>query len=136
MIARCFDAAIPNHFAAHPDIAPHIGGPILFDDAMRETAAFFFGEHGGLIFEWCAPRTYEAHIMLTREGRGRWGLEATRQALDELKAERVWARIDPANRPLAMHALKAGFREVERRNLYPGPAPYRIFEWRSICPPQ
>lgn len=138
MIQRCFDAAIPNHFAAHPDIAPHVGGPIDFTQAMRETAAYFFGEHGGLIFEWCAPGTYEVHIMLTREGRGAWGIQATQEALEQLNADRVWARIDPTNRPLAVHAIKSGFREVERRNLYPAgqPVPYRIFEWRKVCHPQ
>lgn len=131
MIRRVYDPVIPSAFSAHPDIAPHVGGPLNFTDAIRETAAFFFGEHGGLIFEWCAPGTYEAHIMLTREGRGKWGLDATRLALAELGAERVWARIDPDHRPLAMHALKSGFREVGRKSLYPGPKTYRIFEWRK-----
>lgn len=133
MIWRCRDPHIPNHFARHPDIAPHIGGPVDFTGAMRDTAVFYFGIHGGLIFEWCAPGTYEAHIMLTKAGRGQWGLAATKAALTQLKAERVWARIDPVNRPLAIHALKAGFREVERRTLYPAgePKAYRIFEWRK-----
>lgn len=135
MIFHCTDADIPNRFAAHPDIAPHIGGPIDFTQAMRETAAYFFGEHGGLIFEWCAPGIYEVHIMLTRAGRGSWGLRATQAALEQLNADRVWARIDPMNRPLVMHAIKSGFREVETRNLYPAgePVSYRIFEWRNAC---
>jgi RimJ/RimL family protein N-acetyltransferase len=76
--------------------------------------------------------------MLTKAGRGPWGFAAAKQARDMIGAERLWARIDPANKPLALFAMKAGFREVERRTLYQGETPHewRIFEWRKECPLQ
>lgn len=122
-----------NWFAAHPDIAPSIGGPCDFSQAIRETAVFMFGEHGGVIFEWSAPGVYEAHIMLTRKGRGKWGVEASKEALRKLGAEKVWARIDPDNRALAVHASRCGFRRVDARTLYVEgmPRAYNIYEWRS-----
>lgn len=134
MLERVTDPAILNHFSAHADIAPYVGGPIDFTNAMRETAVFLFGEHGGFIFEWCAPDTYEAHVMLTRDGRGAWGWNAAKQALEALGAKRVWARVD--NRPLALFVRRLGFREVETRTLYPAGQPVitRIFEWRNECP--
>lgn len=136
MLERVTDPAIPNYFAAHPDIAPTVGGPIDFTNAIRDTAVFLFGERGGFIFEWCAPDTYEAHVMLTREGRGAWGWNAAKQALEGLGAQRVWARVD--NRPLALFVRRLGFREAETRTLYPAGEPVvtRIFEWRNECPQQ
>ncbi len=133
LLDRTYRPEIPGYFSAHPDIAPYVDGPIDFTDAMRETAVFLFGEHGGLIFEWCAPGVYEAHIMLTREGRGAWGIAATKEALLKLGAEHVWARIMPGNRPLMMHASLCGFRKVELRTLHDGdePVAYQIYEWRK-----
>lgn len=127
MIRPITDPDIINHFANHPDIAINCD----FSGAIRETARFYFGEHGGLIFEWCAPGTWEVHIMLTKAGRGRWGLEAVQDALTQLGAERVWARIQEPK--VAIFARWSGFREVEQRTLYADgePSIWRIFEWRK-----
>ena len=131
LLDRTYRADLVNWFAAHPDIAPAIGGPIDFTSAIRETTVFLFGEHGGLIFEWCAPDTYEAHIMLTKAGRGAWGIEATKEALRKLGAGKVWARIVPDNRALAMHAVRCGFERLGIKTLYVGgePRQYHIYEW-------
>lgn len=130
MIQRTFDAALINSFANHPDINPALGGQQLdFSGAIRDGTVFLFGEHGGYIFEWCAPGFYEGHVMLTRPGRGAWGLNALREALAALDAN-VWARVN--DRALAWFVTQAGFREVERRTLYaPAEAEWRIFEWRK-----
>lgn len=133
MIAETRDPSIINYFAAHPEIAPDIGGPLDFTKAMRPTARYFFGEHGGLIFEWCAPGTYEVHVMLTCEGRGRAGVEIVKQALELLGADHVWARIQKPH--VALFARWSGFREVEQRTLYVAgeASEWRIFEWRKQC---
>lgn len=131
LLDRTYRADLVNWFAAHPDIAPAIGGPIDFTNAIRETTVYLFGEHGGLIFEWCAPDTYEVHIMLTKAGRGAWGIEATKEALGKLNAGRVWARIAVHNRALAIHAAICGFKRVETKTLWVGDDPhqYHIYEW-------
>lgn len=132
MIAETRDPIILNYFAAHPDIAPDIGGAVDFTAAIRETARFFVGEHGALCFEWCAPGTYEVHIMLTRQGRGRWGLEAVRQSLRLLDADHVWARIKEPH--VAIFARWCGFAEQASQTLYaPEPSVWRIFDWRNEC---
>lgn len=137
IIAETRDPAILNYFAAHPEIAPHIGGPMDFTDAIRETAVFLFGDHGGFLFEWCAPGTYEGHVMITAAGRGPWGFKALRQAVDEMEsrgADRLWCRVKPEDRHVAFFAVQGGFREVAEMTLYsPGPAVWRILEWRKQC---
>ena len=133
LLDRTYRPEIPAFFSAHPDIAPLIGGPLDFTGAIRDTSVFMFGEHGGLMFEWCAPDTYEVHIMLTKAGRGAWGIAATAEALRKLGADRVWARIVPTNRPLAMHARKCGFTLVALKTLdaLGVPTAYHIYEWRK-----
>lgn len=129
LVAPTRDPDVLNHFANHPDIAMGLD----LTGSIRETALFLFGEHGGFLFEWTAPDTYEVHVMLTKAGRGAWGFAAALEAREAIGAGRLWARIDPANRALAYFTRKAGFREVETRTLYAGDAPaqWRIFEWRK-----
>lgn len=132
MIARVSDPVIINHFANHPDVAFGLD----FTGAMRETAIYLFGEYGGFCFEWTAPKTYEVHVMITKAGRGRWGFAAALEAramIAGMGAERLWARIDPAHRALVCFTARSGFREVERKVLYPGPKEYHIYEWRDVC---
>jgi hypothetical protein len=135
MIRETRDPAVINHFAAHPDIAHHIGGPLDFTDAIRETAVFLFGVHGGLIYEWRGPATWEAHVMITEAGRGWWGFEAVKRSIEimaEKGADRLWARVKPEDRHIAMLALKTGFRDAGTMTLSdPEPTLYRIFEWRK-----
>lgn len=137
MIAETHEAAVVNFFAAHPDIAPHIGGPLDFTDAMRETAVYLFGEFGGFIYEWCAPRTYEGHVMLLPQGRGKWGFEALKLSVELMAAkgaEHLWCRVKPEDRHIAMFARHGGFVDAGRMTLHrPEPATYRILSWRKPC---
>jgi hypothetical protein len=139
MIAETRDPQILNAWAAHPDVTGPIGGPVDFSDAIRETAAYFSGDHGAVCFEWCAPRTYEIHVMLTTAGRGRWGIDAVKRSLALMMAQHgashVWARVKPADRHIALFARWCGFREADEMTLYsPEPARWRIFNWRTQCP--
>jgi len=137
VIAETRDPAVVNAFANHPDIQPAIGGQQAdFTGAMRETAVFLFGEHGGFIYEWCAPGTYEVHVMLTKAGRGRWGFTAVRQSLAmmaERGADHVWCRI--RDRTVAVYAAIAGFRDAGEVTLYADDQPvrWRIMNWRAPC---
>lgn len=136
MLEETADPAIINRFAAHPDIAPHIGGPLDFTDAIRETVVFLFGEHGGFIYEWCAPATYEGHVMLTEAGRGPWGFQALRQSIEIMseRADRLWCRVRPQDEHIACFARHGGFREVGELTLStPERARWRILEWRKPC---
>ena len=113
VVRRCYDAKIPNQFAAHPDIIGNVGGAIDFSGAMNPANVFLFGAHGGLIFEWKGPGTYEVHVMATEAGRGSWIFKATRQAMaymDRLGAEHIWARIHPKRPEVAALAIRSGFK--------------------------
>lgn len=129
MLTETRDAALVNGFASHPDIALGVD----FSGAFRDTAVFLFGAFGGFVAEWTAPRTYEAHVMLTKAGRGPWGFAAVRQftAMMSGRADRLWARIDPERPEIAVFARRGGFREVEPMTLWTNDEPkrWRIFEW-------
>lgn len=137
VIAETRDPDILNYFSSHPDIAPHIGGPIDFTDAIRETAVFLFGDHGGFLYEWTAPATYEGHVMLTAGGRGAWGFRALRESIDLMSAkgaDRLWCRVRPQDEHVAFFARQGGFREAGEMTLYsPQRALWRILEWRKSC---
>lgn len=133
MIRRIYDAETINGFANDPDIVMGLGAVVDFSHAMRETAVFLFGEHGGYIFEWSSPDVYEVHAMIAKDGRGQWALKAARQALlyiASMGSRGVWARIDPARPGIAWMARRCGFSFVESKVLYAGDTPqeYLIFE--------
>lgn len=130
------DPEVLNHFASHPDIAPHIGGAVDFSNAIRPTARFLFGEYGGFCLEWTGPGVWEAHVMLTREGRGEWGFEAGRGMLRMMDADLIWARI--AERHVGQYAARIGFAFEGEQVLYTDdqPTTWRIYAWRRECLPQ
>lgn len=139
MIAETREPNTINFFATHPEIAPHIGGPLDFSEAIRETTVYHFGEFGGFCYEWTAPRTYEGHVMLLRQGRGGWGIEALKRstAMMAAQADLLWCRIKPEDKHIAWFARQGGYREAGTMTLYAHePAVYRIFEWRNPCPQQ
>jgi len=133
VIRETRDPVLINYFAQHPEIAPEIGGPLDMTGAVRETATFLVGDHGCFCFEWCAPGTYEIHVMLTQAGRGAWGFQAVREAVAsivERGASHIWARVKPEARHIIYYALKAGFRDAGDMALHPGPERWRIMNWR------
>ncbi len=82
MIREVSDPAILNGFANHPEILPDLGGKELdLSPGVNGSNVFLFGEHGGICWVWSAPGTYEAHVMMTRAGRGLWGVRAGREAI-------------------------------------------------------
>lgn len=132
MIQEVWDATIPNRFSELTEIADQIGGPIDFSGAMNPANVYLFGEHGGFIFEWKGPETYEVHTMIASEGRGKWGFQAARQAMRMMAAHgatHIWARIHPDKREVAILAAMSGFRETGTHTL--DGIVWRIFNWRA-----
>jgi hypothetical protein len=116
-IERHFDALRLNELANHPDIRPTCGGdgksPLDLTDfvADRKNHAVVW-DRGAFMFQWSAPQTYEVHIMVEPEGRGR---NAYRMALAGIAyivaqgAERLWARIAKSAKALRHYTAQAGF---------------------------
>jgi hypothetical protein len=131
MIRETRDPAVLNAFAAHPDIAPHVGGPLDFTAAIRPSTHYHFGEHGGFCYELTAPGTYEVHVMIEPVGRGKWAWAALEESVSLMSArgaETLWARIRADDRHIAAFAQRGGFRDTGRRL-----DDWRIFERRLQC---
>lgn len=132
ILTPCTDAVIPNRFASHPDIAPDVNGPIDFTGAMNVSNVFLFGEHGGMIFEWKGPRTFEVHVMATKAGRGAWIFAATREAIgfmDAMGANHLWARIHPDKPHVGVLARQSGFNFAGHHAL--GGVDWKIYNRRA-----
>lgn len=140
MIAETVDAQIINGFANHPEIAPFIGGGELdLSPGIGGLNVFLFGEHGGFCFIWSAPETYEVHVMLTKAGKGRWGIAAGRLAI-RLMAKRgmthLWGRIHPERPEVGTYGNLCGMHDtgtVHLADIGTGPVGWRIFNWRAEC---
>jgi len=140
MICEVFDPAIVNSFANHPSIRPFLAGgdkPLDFTAGMGEPNVFLFGERGGFCFGWSAPGTYEVHVMLGLSGKGKWGVEAGRLAIQMMAARgmtHLWGRIHPERPEIAAYARLCGMRdtgETHELDIGDGPVRWRIFNWRA-----
>lgn len=130
MIRETRDPAIINHFAAHPDIAPHVGGPLDFTKAIKPGTHYHFGEHGGFCYEQSSPDNYEVHVMITRDGRGEWAWAALEESVALMQARgatRLWARVKPEDRHIAAFARRGGFRPAGMLG------DWQIYERRLQC---
>lgn len=130
MLRQVWDLAVLNGFSARADIAPAVRGPLDFSGVDRSKTVFLFGDHGGFLFELSAPGEYEVHVMLTEAGRGRWGFAAAMEAravMERRGVKRLWARVDPEMRHLALFTRRAGFSKCGEM------PPYHIYEWRPEC---
>lgn len=139
MIREVFDPAIINGFANHPEIRPTLGGEGELDlsAGVKAPNVFLFGEHGGFCWSWSAPDTFEGHVMLTKAGRGRWGVQAGREAVLVMAGRGVrqlWCRVHPERREIAAYASLCGFRDTgmtHELDVADGPVAWRIFNWRA-----
>ena len=140
MIREVDDPAIINGFANHPDIGPSIspgGKPLDLSAGVGPPNVFLFGEHGGICWVWSAPRTYEAHVMLTAAGRGRWGVAVGRESIARMRdkgARLLWARVHPERPEIGIYAALCGMSDTNETHLLDigeGPVAWRLFEWRA-----
>lgn len=135
MIERVFTATIPNTISAAPEVAPFVSGPIDFTGAMNPANIYLFGAHGGFIFEWKGPETYEVHTMTLASGRGAWVFRAARQALAMMAdagAAHIWARVHPDRDDIKALAVATGLRFACTHS-HDG-VDWRIYNWRTECP--
>lgn len=128
MLAETRDPAILNGFAKA------LGYDLDMTRGMGWPNVHYYGEHGGISWVWTGPETYEAHVMLMPEGRGRWGVKAGREALALMAmrgAKVLWARV---SRPeIGIYAAASGMKDSGMTVVMDcgeGPVPCRIFEWR------
>lgn len=143
MIHRSFDAERLNQLANNPIIRPYLGGDPeteldLTDFVNEPKNVVLLGEHGGFLFAWTAPYTFEVHVMLLPEGRGSNGYQLALEALariQEFGAGHIWARIRPEYKHLRHFTRAAGFTPcgIDVLDLGTGPVTYNLFHWRK-CP--
>lgn len=134
-------AALLNQIANRPDVRPSCGGdgrsyldfePVMADEKNQAVV----WEDGALLFIWTAPATYEVHVMVAPEGRGREAYRHVREGLDWMigrGAERLWARIP--NAQVRHLAAQMGFARcgTDVLDIGSGPVMYDLYQWVKPC---
>jgi hypothetical protein len=143
-LERHYDAARINELANHPAIRPTCGGDGKSEIDLTAFVAdpknyAMVWDQGAFLFQWSAPETYEVHIMVLPDGRGR---DAYRMAEDGIAymvdrgAERLWARI--SNGCVRHYTAQAGFTRcgTDTLDIGFGPVTYALYQWKKPCRPQ
>lgn len=142
-ISRHCDAARLNEIANHPDVRPSCGGDGksaldfgLFISNPDNHALLW--EHGAFLLHWSAPQTYEIHIMVLPEGRGRDAYRMAQEGIDyavALGADRLWARVAKDADGLRHYTAQAGFERCGTNvlNIGFGPVTYDLYQWKKPC---
>lgn len=142
-LVRRFDADWINALANHPDIRPTCGGdgqsPLDFSAfvANRQNHAVTW-DKGAFLFHWSAPHTYEVHIMVLPEGRGRAAYRMAAAGIAYMVAhgaDRLWARVGPGADGLRHYTARAGFERcgMDTLDIGFGPVTYTLFQWEKPC---
>lgn len=135
-ISRHLDAERLNEIANHPDVRPTCGGD---GKSLLDFTAFvadpknhaLVWDQGAFLFCWSAPQTYEVHIMVLPEGRGRDAYRMAQEGIDYITAhgaERLWARI--VSRSLRHYTAQAGFTKcgTDTLDIGFGPVTYDLYQ--------
>ena len=140
MLRETSDPATINAIANHPDVLPGVsplGGAVDLSSAVHDGNVFLFGEHGGICWGWTGPGVFEGHVMLTKAGRGAWGIRAGRWAIEEMArrgARLLWCRVHPDRPEVARYVTACGMHDTGDTNICDigtGPVRWRLYE-RSI----
>jgi hypothetical protein len=145
-LTRTFDANRLNALVNHPAIRPTCGGD---GESFIDLSTFLakpknhavVWNHGGFLFEWTAPQTYEVHAMILPEGRGRLAYRKAFHGIQYILshgAERLWARVAEGHEGLRHYTRAAGFKHcgIDVLDIGFGPVAYDLYQWRKPCPPQ
>lgn len=86
MIERQKSAVLVNEIINHPSVHPWVCGPITGPLDVAESIEdgsyiALFGAHGGFLFWNVGFGIYDAHSAVLPDGRGKWALDAAREAL-------------------------------------------------------
>jgi hypothetical protein len=142
-IERHFTADRLNELANHPQVRPTCGGDgqseldfSLFVASSKNHALVW--DRGAILFFWSAPETYEIHVMVLPEGRGRESYRMIAEGIDCMianGAERLWARVEKrfgGLRHLTTHAglVRCG---TDVLDIGFGPVTYDLFQWKQPC---
>ena len=137
-LKRLSDASFLNRLANDPSIRPTCGGDgvsvLDFTDFVSNPKNHAVGwDHGAFMFLWTAPQTYEVHIMVLPEGRGKAAYRMARAGISYIVAEgaeRLWARV--SNDALRHYTAQAGFTRcgTDCLDIGFGPATYDLYQWK------
>ena len=116
-IQRHFDAERLNEIANDPDVRPTCGGDgksyLNFDAFVSDPKNHaLVWDQGALLFYWTAPETYELHVMVLPEGRGKDAYRMVQEGIDCLIASgalHLWARVAHNFNALRHLAAHTGF---------------------------
>ena len=134
MLARTYDAELVNRVANHPAVRPFIGAPddgdLDFTDAVaRPEHWFLFGDHGGFLLQWSAPRVREVHTMILPQGRGMWGAQIRKEGIQYARdrgTRTLWTKIPPEASHVERFARQGGMKPTGDVIDTFG-VPYRVF---------
>ena len=93
---------------------------------------FLMGDHGGAMFHWSAPHTYDAHDYFLPEGRGQWALRASREMLSAMfdiwGARMIWAQTPVELKACRIFNRWLGFKSegLSMSRLMPGADPVEV----------
>ena len=119
VLERSFATLAINSLVNHPEIRPFVGGDgklqlDMTDSIDNDRNVFLMGEHGGFIGVWSGPGVYEVHTLIRPEGRGRWAINAGREAIRTMQREHgathLWTRVSPELHNVRNFTLLAGFK--------------------------
>lgn len=142
-LCRQFDPERLNELANHPSIRPTCGGD---GKSFIDFSAFVadhknhavIWDHGAFLFGWSAPRTYEVHMMVLPEGRGRAAYHMAAEGIayiERFGAERLWARVDKNFPALRHYVAHAGFTRcgTDILDIGFGPVAYDLYQREKPC---
>lgn len=142
---RSFDAERVNFIVNHPTVRPWCGGdpevPLDMSGAVTNLKNYtLLGKHGGFLFVWTAPATYEVHVFIMPLGRGKAAYQLARDAkayMIGIGAEHLWARIAPGAENVRHLTVSNGFRRcgTDVLDVGTGPVTYDLYNWRTECRP-
>lgn len=118
LVRRTLDATFLNQVLNDPDVRPWVGGEGVLDVtgtvANPENIALVT-DYGGWVLGKHETGIYELHTAFLKEGRGRFYVAATHEALryvfTNTDAVEIVTRVPEVNRAAAMAARCAGFKE-------------------------
>jgi hypothetical protein len=135
-IARTFDAGRVNALANHPAVRSGASVDLTCFVSDQKHVALVW-DRGSYLFLWTAPSTYEAHISVLPEGRGREAYRMAREAVDymaRLGAEKLWARVRKDSPTIRHFASAAGFVRCgdDTLDVGSGPISFDLYEL-NLC---
>lgn len=132
-----------NALANHPEVRPTCGGdgqsPLDFSQFVSDPKNHAVSwDCGAFLFAWSAPHTYEVHIIVLPEGRGRAAYRMARKGIAYIVAEgaeRLWARVAKDARGLRHYTAQAGFTPCgfDAIDIGFGQVAYDLYQWKKPC---